>query len=104
MTGVVNAAIAVARWLATKGLLLFLMYVALPIVLYNVLVHYGSDLYAYILGKVSESTGSLSTTTIQLTGLGGWIGAQLGIVSMFSAYMSAVSTRFTIDLVTSRFM
>jgi len=100
--GAKDIAIETTKWVATRGLLLFLMYVAFPIVLYNVLLNYGTDLYAYIINKVTDNTVDYSAVTIQITGVGGWIGQQIGIVTMFSAYMAAVSTRFLIDLVLRR--
>jgi len=99
----------VVRWILTQGLLFgalkllgrALMYVGLPIILYNVLAKYSGDIYGLILSRMDSL--SLSPVTLEITGIAGWIGTQLGITNLFSMYMTAIATRFTIDLVMRRF-
>lgn len=81
---------------AIKALMLFLVFVAFPILLYNVLQDFLFDILNY---GVAYITGQgYQPLTIELTGMAGWIGQQIGISNMLSMYLTAVSTRFVMSV------
>lgn len=91
------------KWLATKGLALFIIYIALPIVLYNVFSGLIIDFMQAGINCVTSNVSGYSPNTIALTGIGGWIASTIGLPSMIAQFLSAVSTRFAISMFFRRF-
>ena len=80
------------KWLAFRAFMLFILYVALPILLYNILVGLLLDFIQYAITYVSDQ--DFSAMTIQLTGMGGWIAQQIQLPQAFSIFMSFLSIKF----------
>lgn len=80
------------KFIAWRALIMFLMFVALPVVLYNVFTGLIFDFMDY---GMSYITGSgVSAFTIEITGLGAYIASKIQLVQAVSVYMSFVSIRF----------
>lgn len=86
-----------AKFIAYRAFTLFIVFVCIPIVLYNVASDLILDLMNYAVGSVGDLTSS--PLVIQLTGMGGWIGTKIGIQNCLSVYMTAISTRFAISFI-----
>jgi hypothetical protein len=80
------------KFLAWRGLIMFLMFVALPVVLYNVLTGLIFDFMDYAMSYLSGS--GLSTFTVQISGMGAYIASKIQLPQAVSVYMSFVSIRF----------
>ena len=85
------------KFLAWRAFILFIVFIALPIVFYNVATDLIFDLMSYAVSKISGTAGS--PVIVQLTGLAGWIGNQINIQSSISIIMSAVATRFALSFI-----
>lgn len=96
--GKVFALTAAFGWFA-KALVLFVVWVALPIVLYNVASEFGVDLVKYGMDQVQAVVGDYSPGAIQLTGMAGWAANQMGLDVGFSLIISAVSMRFLLGFI-----
>jgi hypothetical protein len=80
------------KFIAWRALMMFLVFVALPIVLYNVLTGIVFDFMDF---SMSYLTGQgISQFTVQLTGMGAYIASKIQLVQAFSVYMSFVAIRF----------
>ena len=88
-------AVKMAAW---RLLLAFLVWVALPIVLYNVLVDYLFDIMTWAMTQV-VGTASMDSVTIQITGMAGWIGSHLNLDQALAMILAAVATRFAISFI-----
>lgn len=84
--------IETVKWLAYRAFTLFIVFVAIPIVLYNVLTGMLFDFMDYAMTYVSGS--GVSAFTLQLTGMGAYIASKIQLVQAFSTYMSFVAIRF----------
>jgi hypothetical protein len=80
------------KWLAFRALMLFLLFVALPIVLYNTLTGLIFDFMDIALSYLSDQ--GISAYTLQITGIGAYIASKIQLVQAVSIYMSFVSIRF----------
>lgn len=92
-----RALLSVAIAVALKGLLITLLYVGLPIVLYNVY----NRIAAGIIDKaLSYMTGvDTSAVVVQLSGIAGWIASTMQLSDSLSIILTAVSVRFSLALV-----
>lgn len=80
------------KWVAFRAFMLFILYVALPILLYNIFVGIFLDFIDYAISYVSGQ--SFSAMTIELTGMGGWIAQQIQLPQAFSIFMSFLAIKF----------
>jgi len=85
------------KFLAWRAFILFIVFVALPVVLYNV----GVDLIFALIAQAMEYTGSLgfNELTIQITGIAGYIAQKINLAQCFAVYMSAIATRFVMGFI-----
>jgi len=85
------------KFLAWRAFILFLVFVCMPIVLFNV----GVDLIFKLLEAAMEYTGGLEmeSLTVELTGIAGYIGSQIYIAQAFGIYMAAIATRFVMGFI-----
>lgn len=85
------------RFLAWRAFILFIVFVCLPVVLYNV----GVDLIFALIAQAMDYTGTLgfSELTIQLTGIAGYIANEINLPQCFSIYMTAIATRFAMGFI-----
>lgn len=95
-TATANITIETVKVLIWKAFLLFLVVVVTPIMLYNVLGDFLFDLILYGVNYISGL--DIQPITIQLTGIAGYIGSQIGIHDIVAAYMTAVATRFNLAI------
>jgi hypothetical protein len=87
------------KWLAFKALMVLLFMVVLPIVLKNVFYDILKIYLDWVTAKVAAvGTGSLSGQVVQVTGMGGWLAAQLKIPDCCAVLVSALSLRVTLKL------
>jgi len=93
---VTRGALAVAFFAAIKVLLAGVLFLSLPIILYNVFLTLGVDLASFVLTKLAESTLP-EMQSMELTGLGAWVAEKLKIPQVMSIAMTAVSTRWGYD-------
>jgi hypothetical protein len=91
--------IEVAKFTAMKALLLFLVFVAAPIVIYNVFGDLMMAFAMYGIGKLAGIDIPSVNALIQLTGMGGWVAEKIQIPEAMSIFMAFVSIRFDINLV-----
>lgn len=85
-----------AYYVAIKAVIVTLMMIVLPILLKK----FFTWIVAGVLTLVGDSAlGSVSPTTLALTGLAGWFGSNLGLPGCFAVILSAVATRFTLKLI-----
>lgn len=80
------------KFLAWRTFILFLLFVALPIVLYNVFTGLLFDFMDF--GQSYLNDQNLSSFTMELTGMGGYIANAIQLPQAFSVYMSFVGIRF----------
>ena len=80
------------KFIAWRALVMFLMFVALPVVLYNVFTGLLFDFMDY---AMSFMTGQgVSAFTMEFTGIGAYIVGKIQLVQAFSVFMSFVGIRF----------
>jgi len=80
------------KFVAWRALLMFTLFVALPIILYNIFTDLVFDFIEYAMTFLSNQ--GLSATTIEISGLAAWMAQELYLVEAFSVYMSFVAIRF----------
>lgn len=80
------------KFLAIRGLIMFSLFIALPVVLYNVLTSIIFDFMSYALSFMSAQ--GLSANVIHFTGLGAYLAQQIQLPQAFSVYMSFVLIAF----------
>lgn len=89
------AAQEAAKWLATKALILAIMMLVLPFVLKGVIIWgfewfaaYGREAFGMVMGAVGSLIGSsgevVQSSTLQLTGIGGYLAIQTGLIDYAS--------------------
>ncbi|MBW2635707.1 MAG: hypothetical protein JRE14_16665 [Deltaproteobacteria bacterium] len=89
--------IEAVKFLAWRAFILFIVFVALPVVLYNTFSTLLFDLMNMAVTYVSD--GNYQPLTINLTGLAGYLGNQIGLPNMVSIYLTAISTKFTMGFI-----
>ncbi len=87
---------SVLKFLATKALLLTITTLILPVVLFNKLVKVQETIMNYALSQVSGS--GVTSASIQIAGVGAWIGQEIQLPLCMSMIMSAVATRFVLNM------
>lgn len=80
-----------------KRLFLFLLYVALPFVIFSFGFSMFSFFLDWLLGYIQEVFPSAITVT--LSGVGGYLYNEMYVGAAFSLVLSAVATRFITDFV-----
>jgi len=85
--------IMAAVWVAYKTFTIFLVYVVLPIVLYNILLDLVVDFISYALTFMDQQA-LLNDLTIQFTNMGGWLAQQIQLPQAFSIFMSFLAIKF----------
>lgn len=90
---VFTAALASAFFLAIKGVIVFLMVSVLAIVLHNFLIDFITDYLASAVDAYGNSPdgSALQTFTIQLSGIGAYLGGLFKIPEAFSVLMAGFS-------------
>jgi len=84
--------IETVKFLAFKALVIFTIFVAFPLVLYNFFLEFFQDIMNY---AVSFIQGSVSDPFVfQITGLGAYLAQQIRLVEAFTVYMMYVQVRF----------
>lgn len=87
------------KWVAFKALLLVLVMTVLPVILKNVFYDLLQVFITAANSKVgSMAPGSFGATVVQVTGMGGWLAAQLKLPECFAVMLAAVSFRVTLKL------
>jgi len=89
--------IDMAKFLATRALLLSLFTLVLPVVLYNVFTMILEEILNYSSSLVSSS--GFSSTIFELTGFAGWIATQINLSASLSIFFSAVAFRYVLSLI-----
>ena len=89
-------AASVIKFLAIKAILLTLTTLVLPVVLFNVFVKVQESIMNYALSQVSSS--GVTSSTIQIAGVGAWVGQEIQLSLCMSMIMSAVATRFVLNM------
>lgn len=85
------------KWAAHKAFWIFMVTVVFPFLLYNVVSMLILDLMDYGMTWVSGNIGN--PMVVNLTGMGGWIGSQIGINNILSVYLTAIATKFVMGLI-----
>jgi len=85
-----------AYYIAIKAVLVTLMMIVLPILLKKFFTWIVAGTLTLVGGS---ALGSVSSTTLALTGLAGWFGSNIGLPACFAVILSAVATRFTLKLI-----
>lgn len=80
------------KWLAFRAFMLFIVFVAVPIVLYNVATDLIFDFIDYAMSYISGS--GVTSYTVQLTGLGAYIAQKIRLVEAISIMLTFTSIRF----------
>jgi hypothetical protein len=82
-----DLAVQTAKWLATKVFIVALMATLLPWVLKGFFVWafeyfqiYGGDILQYFMDSISQVTGGSIDVNIELTGVGGYLATQTGLI------------------------
>jgi hypothetical protein len=84
--------IELLKWVAFRALMIFLIFVALPVVLYNTFTDLIFDFMEIALDYLTSQ--GISSYTLQITGIGAYIASKIQLVQAVSLYMSFVSIRF----------
>ena len=84
------------QYIAYRALILTALTIILPSVLYKVFGTILTEMTSYASTQVSG--GGLPSITLQITGMGGWIGQQINLSASLSVILSAVSLRFVLNL------
>ena len=85
------------KFLAMKALAITITTLVLPVVLFNVFVKIQETIMNYAVNHVSSS--GVGAVTIELSGMGAWLGEQLQVSLCLSIIMSAVATRFVLNMI-----
>jgi hypothetical protein len=89
----------VFMWGVKRLFFISLVYVALPLVLYNLFFEIFFGIMEYgINWVISNTAADFSAVVINLSGMGGYIGNLLGIPQCVSMYLTAVSVRFMMGI------
>ncbi len=87
---------SVLKFLAIKALLLTITTLILPVILFNVFVKIQETIMNYALSQVSGS--GVTSSTIQIAGVGAWVGQEIQLPLCMSMIMTAVATRFVLNM------
>jgi len=91
------------QFTAFKVLLFFIFVQVLPIILFNFLLGYQSEIGQYTQGKMAQLlqgvTGSGQPLAFHFEGVAAWVANQLRIPDAMNYIISAASTRLTIDFI-----
>jgi len=80
------------KFVAYKAMILFIVFIALPIVLYNVTVGLLFDFIEYAL---SYLTGlNISSQVVSIAGIGAYIATKIKLVEAVTVFLSFVSIKF----------
>ena len=86
-----NASLAAARWLATKALMVSLLAIVLPWVLkgffiwgFDYFMTYGREIAGYLMNQLSTMTAGSYDIHIPLSGVGGYLAIQTGLIDYSS--------------------
>jgi hypothetical protein len=85
------------KFLAWRALIMFIVFIALPVVLYNVLSGLMFDFIEYAMSYVTEQ--NFQSPVVQLTGLAGYIASQIQLVQVVSLALSFVAIRFVMRFI-----
>jgi len=80
------------KFLAWRGLMMFALFIALPLVIYNVLTGLLFDFMDYGMSFITSQ--GLSSQVIEITGIGAYIATKIQLAQAFAVYMSFVGIRF----------
>lgn len=92
-----EVAIGVAITLAIKKILTFLVMVAIPVILFNVSLKYGSEFLQYMLTKITAFTGG-TPAMVNLSGVSAWLADQLYLPQAMAILLAAVAVRLQFTL------
>lgn len=80
------------KFIAFRSLLMFALFIALPVILYNVFTDIIFDFLDY--GFLFITGQGISPISIDFMGMGAYIASKIQLVQCFSVYMSFVGIRF----------
>ena len=86
-----------AKFLAWRAFILFIVFIIMPILLYNIAVDLIFDLMSYAIESINGN--SIEPVTISITGMGGWMADRMQIPECISIIMTAISVRFTMNFI-----
>lgn len=85
-----------AKLVIQKALLYSLFVTVLPVVLYKLFQKIYGGIFDWAINYMSSA--GISSSTIEITGMAGWIGIQLNLSSALAIIMSAVALRWTLNV------
>ena len=98
MAGNLAAKISVetVKWLAYKAFWLFVIFVGVPILVYNLAVELMVDSINYAMIYVDSNVPS--DQVVELTGIAGWIAQKIYLPQALANFLSFLSIRFTLSI------
>jgi len=97
--------VEVAKWSASRAMILFLFGIVLPVLLYNIacnIVHGMMEattmMAEHALEGQTGGTGAF-VLSMELVGFAGWICNQIYLPEAFSSYLVAIQARFIMGLI-----
>jgi len=93
VTGIIGLISSIGlAWLAFKAFVLGIVYVGIPLLVYNFAVKFITDFIQFGMNYVEQS--EVDSFVIELTGMGGWMAQQIQLPTAFSIFMGFLSIRF----------
>jgi hypothetical protein len=92
-------AIEVIKFAAAKALLLFIVFVAFPIIIYALAGDIIVALAMYGVEKLAGIELGSFQGLVQLTGMGGWIADKIALPDAIALFMAFVSIKFDMKIV-----
>jgi len=80
------------KFVAYKALILFILFVALPLVLYNVGVDLIFDFMQYALDQISGY--QIDSFVVQISGIGAYIATKIKLVESVTLFLSFLAIKF----------
>ena len=92
-------AFEVAFWTVKKAFIVGIVFVGIPILVYNFILRFAADGLTYGLSFIDQSGLASNALVMEFTGMGGYIASQIGLPSLFAMFMTAVWVRFCLNVV-----
>ena len=87
-----TAAIAAIKFVAWKTFIIGVLYIGIPILIYNILVGLIFDFLDYGMDYIASA--EFNNVIIQFSGMGGWMAQTIMLPQAFSIFMSFLAIRF----------
>jgi hypothetical protein len=97
--GAIGSAIAFGLGFIKAGFL-FILFTIIPIVFYYCFTMILEGFLEVVVGILGDM--NISAQTIQLAGMGGWVAQQINLTQCFSVFMTFLSLRATLNIITFR--